>query len=133
MKNEKVLPTIEQMKQDNENYKLNLLRHFEGADINLIIEAILESKGLQLSKLSDIQNEIVFDFITKKELLNPKNKISYIKAIEELNIYYVAATRAKEVIQLADLNLSYTYNENDETTSYVKSRFTNKQTHNKKV
>ena len=62
MKNEKVLPTIEQMKQDNENYKLNLLRHFEGADINLIIEAILESKGLQLLKLSDIQNEIVFDF-----------------------------------------------------------------------
>ena len=33
MKNEKVLPTIEQMKQDNENYKLNLLRHFDGADI----------------------------------------------------------------------------------------------------
>ena len=64
MKNEKVFPTIEQMKQDNENYKLNLLRHFDGADINLIIEAILESKGLQLSKLSDIQNEIVFDFIS---------------------------------------------------------------------
>ena len=71
--------------------------------------------------------------LQKKELLNPKNKISYIKAIEELNIYYVAATRAKKVIQLADLNLSYTYNENDETTSYVKSRFTKKQTHNKKV
>ena len=69
---------------------------------------------------------IADDFITKKELLNPKNKISYIKAIEELNIYYVAATRAKKVIQLTDLNLSYTYNENDETTSYVKSRFTNK-------
>lgn len=64
MKNEKVLPTIEQMNKDNENYKLNLLRHFEGADIILIIEAILESKGLQLSKLSDIQNEIVFDFIS---------------------------------------------------------------------
>ena len=64
MKNEKVFPTIEQKKQDNENYKLNLLRHFEGADINLIIEAVLESKGLQLSKLSDIQNEIVFDFIS---------------------------------------------------------------------
>ena len=64
MKNEKVLPTIEQMKQDNENYKLNLLRHIEGADINLNIEANLESKGLQLSKLSDIQNEIVFDFIS---------------------------------------------------------------------
>ena len=64
MKNEKVLPTIEQMNKDNEIYKLNLLRHFEGADIILIIEAILESKGLQLSKLSDIQNEIVFDFIS---------------------------------------------------------------------
>ena len=66
------------------------------------------------------------DFITKKELLNPKNKISYLKAIEELNIYYVAATRAKKAIKMADLNLSYTYNENDETTTYSKSRFIEK-------
>ena len=64
MENEKVLPTIEQMKNDNENYKLNLQRHFDGADVNLIIEAILESRGLKLSKLSDVESEIVFDFIS---------------------------------------------------------------------
>ena len=59
MKNEKVLPTIEQMKQDNENYKLNLLRHFEGADINLIIEAILEGK---------ISKDLVLEEIKKRHI-----------------------------------------------------------------
>ncbi|NCB12866.1 MAG: DNA helicase, partial [Erysipelotrichia bacterium] len=40
--------------------------------------------------------------------------------------------RAKKAIQMADLNLTYTYNENDETTSYVKSRFISKSANNKK-
>ena len=66
------------------------------------------------------------DFITKKRVIKSKNKISYLKAIEELNIYYVAATRAKKSHKMADLNLSYTYNENDETTTYSKSRFIEK-------
>ena len=33
------------------------------------------------------------------------------KAIEELNIYYVAATRAKKAIKMADLELQYNSNE----------------------
>ena len=44
----------------------------------------------------------------------------------------MAATRAKSAIQLADLNLTYTYNENDESTTHVKSRFINKRADNKK-
>lgn len=110
----------------NKKIKAKLTEKKELADI--IFTTTHKAKGLEYEQVI-----MADDFITKKELLNPKNKISYIKAIEELNIYYVAATRAKKVIQLADLNLSYTYNENDETTSYVKSRFTKKQTHNKKV
>ena len=90
--------------------------------------AFLKSKGLEYEQVL-----MADDFISKKDILNTKNKLSFQRINEELNIYYVAATRAKNVIQLADLNLSYTYNENEETTSYVKSRFTNKQTHNKKV
>ena len=72
------------------------------------------------------------DFISKKEIANTKNKISYQRINEELNIYYVAATRAKNVVQLADLNLTYTYNENDDSSSFVKSRFINKKADNKK-
>ena len=97
-------------------------------DADIIFTTTHKSKGLEYDQVI-----MADDFISKKEITNTKNKLSYLRVNEELNIYYVAATRAKDVIQLADLNLSYTYNENDETTSYVKSRFTNKQTHNKKV
>ena len=72
------------------------------------------------------------DFISKKEITNTKNKLSYQRINEELNIYYVAATRAKEVIVLADLNLGYIYNESEETSSFVKSRFISKKADNKK-
>ena len=65
-------------------------------------------------------------------VVNTKNKLSFQRINEELNIYYVAATRAKNAIQLADLNLSYTYNENDETTTHVRSRFISKRADNKK-
>ncbi len=88
---------------------------------NIIFTTTHKAKGLEYEQVI-----MADDFITKKELLNPKNKISYLKAIEELNIYYVAATRAKKAIKMADLNLSYTYNENDETTTYSKSRFIEK-------
>ena len=96
-------------------------------DADIIFTTTHKSKGLEYEQVI-----MADDFISKKELVNTKNKLSYQRANEELNIYYVAATRTKNVIQLADLNLSYTYNENDETTSYVKSRFISKRADNKK-
>ena len=96
-------------------------------DADIIFTTTHKSKGLEYDQVI-----MADDFISKKEIVNTKNKLSYLRVNEELNIYYVAATRAKDVIQLADLNLSYTYNENDETTSYVKSRFISKRADNKK-
>jgi superfamily I DNA/RNA helicase len=96
-------------------------------DADIIFTTTHKSKGLEYDQVI-----MADDFISKKEITNTKNKLSYLRVNEELNIYYVAATRAKDVIQLADLNLSYTYNENDETTSYVKSRFISKRADNKK-
>ena len=96
-------------------------------DADIIFTTTHKSKGLEYEQVI-----MADDFISKKEITNTKNKLSYLRVNEELNIYYVAATRAKNVIQLADLNLSYTYNENDETTSYVKSRFISKRADNKK-
>ena len=96
-------------------------------DADIIFTTTHKSKGLEYEQVI-----MADDFISKKELVNTKNKLSFQRANEELNIYYVAATRAKKTIQMADLNLSYTYNENDETTSYVKSRFVSKRADNKK-
>ena len=96
-------------------------------DADIIFTTTHKSKGLEYEQVI-----MADDFISKKEIANTKNKLSFQRINEELNIYYVAATRAKNVIQLADLNLSYTYNENDETTTYVKSRFINKRADNKK-
>lgn len=96
-------------------------------DADIIFTTTHKSKGLEYEQVI-----MADDFISKKEITNTKNKLSFQRINEELNIYYVAATRAKNVIQLADLNLSYTYNENDETTSYVKSRFISKRADNKK-
>ena len=56
------------------------------------------------------------DYITKKDIDNPKNKISFTRTIEELNIYYVAATRARKAIELAPLDLHYSYDENEAST-----------------
>jgi superfamily I DNA/RNA helicase len=96
-------------------------------DADIIFTTTHKSKGLEYEQVI-----MADDFISKKEITNTKNKLSFQRINEELNIYYVAATRAKNVIQLADLNLSYTYNENDETTTYVKSRFISKRADNKK-
>ena len=109
----------------NKKIKEHLVNDKKDADI--IFTTTHKSKGLEYEQVI-----MADDFISKKELVNTKNKLSYQRANEELNIYYVAATRAKNVIQLADLNLTYTYNENDETTSYVKSRFISKRADNKK-
>ena len=109
----------------NKKIKEHLVNDKKDADI--IFTTTHKSKGLEYEQVI-----MADDFISKKELVNTKNKLSFQRANEELNIYYVAATRAKKTIQMADLNLSYTYNENDETTSYVKSRFLSKRADNKK-
>ena len=109
----------------NKKIKEHLVNDKKDADI--IFTTTHKSKGLEYEQVI-----MADDFISKKELVNTKNKLSFQRANEELNIYYVAATRAKKTIQMADLNLSYTYNENDETTSYVKSRFVSKRADNKK-
>ena len=109
----------------NKKIKEFLVTDKNQADI--IFTTTHKSKGLEYDQVI-----MADDFISKKEITNTKNKLSYLRVNEELNIYYVAATRAKNAIQLADLNLSYTYNENDETTSYVKSRFISKRADNKK-
>ena len=96
-------------------------------DADIIFTTTHKSKGLEYEQVI-----MADDFISKKEITNTKNKLSFQRINEELNIYYVAATRAKNVIQLADLNLSYTYNENDETTTHVRSRFISKRADNKK-
>ncbi|MDD3009155.1 MAG: AAA family ATPase [Arcobacter sp.] len=109
----------------NKKIKEHLVSDKKDADI--IFTTTHKSKGLEYEQVM-----MADDFISKKELVNTKNRLSYQRANEELNIYYVAATRAKNVIQLADLNLSYTYNENEETSSFVKSRFISKRADNKK-
>ena len=48
-------------KKPNDKYKKATAFSLKGLGKQI---NILESKGLQLSKLSDIQNEIVFDFIS---------------------------------------------------------------------
>ena len=109
----------------NKKIKEFLVTDKNQADI--IFTTTHKSKGLEYNQVL-----MADDFISKKEIVNTKNKLSFQRINEELNIYYVAATRAKNAIQMADLNLSYTYNENDETTSYVKSRFISKRADNKK-
>lgn len=64
------------------------------------------------------------DFINKKDILNPKNSLSNFRISEELNIYYVAATRAIDALNLADLDLDYSY---DEQTAYDKQKYKVKQ------
>jgi superfamily I DNA/RNA helicase len=88
----------------NKKIKTKLTEKKELADI--IFTTTHKAKGLEYEQVI-----MADDFITKKELINPKNKISYLKAIEELNIYYVAATRAKKAIKMADLELQYNSNE----------------------
>jgi superfamily I DNA/RNA helicase len=109
----------------NKKIKEHLVSDKKDADI--IFTTTHKSKGLEYEQVI-----MADDFISKKEIVNTKNKISYQRINEELNIYYVAATRAKNVIQIADLNLTYTYNENDDSSSFVKSRFINKKADNKK-
>ena len=77
-------------------------------DADIIFTTAHKSKGLEYEQVI-----MADDFITKKDIFNTKNKLSYQRINEELNIYYVASTRVKSAIVLADLNLNYTPNEND--------------------
>lgn len=109
----------------NKKIKQNLTNSKQNADI--IFTTTHKSKGLEY-------NQVIMtnDFITKKEISNPKNKLSFLRINEELNIYYVAATRAKKAISLASLNLEYKYKESDETSSFSKPRYA-KRTSDKKM
>lgn len=108
----------------NKKIKQRLTTKKDEADI--IFTTTHKSKGLEYEQV--IMSN---DFISKKEITNPKNKISVLQILEELNIYYVAATRTKNAVELSSLHLDYTYNEKDEpeTVAY-KYR---KKTSNKKM
>lgn len=95
------------------------------SEADIIFTTTHKSKGLEYEQVI-----MADDFITKKEITNPKNKISFLRIIEELNIYYVAASRVKKAIQMAPLDLHYTYSEND---TYVKAKTFGKKTSNKKL
>ncbi|MFV7791111.1 UvrD-helicase domain-containing protein [Aliarcobacter lanthieri] len=90
----------------NKKIKSLLVTNKNEADI--IFTTAHKAKGLEYNQVI-----MVDDFITKKDILNKKNPLSFQRINEELNIYYVAATRAKEAIELADLNLNYNYNESE--------------------
>ncbi len=92
----------------NKKIKEKLTNKKEDADI--IFTTTHKSKGQEYDQVI-----MANDFISKKDITNPKNKMSYTQVIEELNIYYVAATRAKKAIQLSCLNTTYTYAQNEQT------------------
>ncbi len=98
----------------NKKIKDRLTNDKKSADI--IFTTAHKAKGLEYDQVL-----MADDFITKKDVINPKTKLSYLKINEELNIYYVAATRAKKTIAMADLYLSYIYNENDDTKNFSKA------------
>lgn len=110
----------------NKKIKEKLTTNKKEADI--IFTTTHKSKGLEYEQVLMAE-----DFITKKEITNPKNKLSFLRIIEELNIYYVAATRAKSAIVLAPLDLNYTYSENEITPSSSTSKIYRKKTSNKKM
>ncbi|PRM98598.1 UvrD-helicase domain-containing protein [Aliarcobacter cryaerophilus] len=84
----------------NKKIKEYLVSNKDEADI--IFTTTHKAKGMEY-------NQVIMtdDFITKKDILNRKKNLSFASICEELNIYYVAASRAKFVISLADLKLDY--------------------------
>jgi len=110
----------------NKKIKEKLTSKKELADI--IFTTTHKSKGLEYDQVI-----MADDFITKKDIDNPKNSISFLRIIEELNIYYVAATRAKKCIELAPLDLHYSYTNNEETSTFSKPKMYRKKTSNKKM
>ena len=90
----------------NKKIKNRLVLDKNKADI--IFTTTHKSKGLEYEQII-----LADDFITKKEITNEKSKMSDAQKAEELNIYYVAATRAKKVAVLASLELTYVFKEED--------------------
>ena len=90
----------------NKKIKNRLVLDKNKADI--IFTTTHKSKGLEYEQII-----LADDFISKKEITNEKSKMSDMQKAEELNIYYVAATRAKKVAVLASLELTYVYKEDD--------------------
>ena len=84
----------------NKKIKEYLVSNKDEADI--IFTTTHKAKGMEY-------NQVIMtdDFITKKDILNRKKSLSFTSICEELNIYYVAASRAKFSISLADLKLDY--------------------------
>ncbi|WP_407921073.1 3'-5' exonuclease [Aliarcobacter butzleri] len=74
----------------------------------MIFTTAHKSKGLEYEQVL-----MADDFISKKDILNTKNKLSFQRINEELNIYYVASTRVKSAISLANLHLDYKYSESE--------------------
>src|SRR5574344_1960494 len=80
----------------NKKIKEYLVSNKDEADI--IFTTAHKAKGMEY-------NQVIMtdDFITKKDILNTKKSLSFNQINEELNIYYVASTRAKSAISLASL------------------------------
>ena len=80
----------------NKKIKDKLVSNKNDADI--IFTTTHKSKGLEY-------NQVIMadDFISKKDIDDTKNNLSHLRVIEELNIYYVAATRVKSAIKLTNL------------------------------
>lgn len=109
----------------NKRIKNKLTQNKNEADI--IFTTTHKAKGLEYDQVF-----MVNDFINKKEINNPKNKSSFTQIIEELNIYYVAATRAKNAIQMASLELDYKYDHVKDTNTF-KSKKTYKKSSSSKM
>lgn len=90
----------------NKKIKEHLVNDKKDADI--IFTTAHKSKGLEYEQVL-----MADDFISKKDILNTKNKLSFQRINEELNIYYVASTRVKNAISLANLHLDYKYSESE--------------------
>ncbi|RXI36597.1 DNA helicase [Malaciobacter mytili] len=113
----------------NKQIKENLTLNKQEAQI--IFTTTHKAKGMEYSQVIMCEN----DFISNKDIINPKNNLSNVKINEELNIYYVAATRTKDALDFADLKLDYTYSfeeEEDKSSSFI-SRTNNKRVPMKKL
>lgn len=112
----------------NKQIKEYLTTNKEEADI--IFTTTHKSKGMEYEQVLMCED----DFISNKDISNPKNKLNNIRINEELNIYYVAATRAKNCISLASLDLSYVYDETKAQENTIStSKFNKKRIPNKKL
>ncbi len=90
------------------NNKIKSQLTLDKKEADIVFTTTHKSKGLEYEQVI-----MADDFITKKDIVNPKSNLSHTKINEELNIYYVAATRVKNAIELSSFKLDYTYKESD--------------------